>query len=698
MVAQVMYVSTFDNSLYRLDVNTCIYDSLTKIQAQISDITFHPNGDLYGISGNGVFYKIDTLSGGVSQIHDFDGQNFNSLTTAGNGLIYTTGFSGFLWSYDIMNSNEVYYGQINFQASGDLTFYNGELYVAVVGDKIARVDFNDLSNSSIIIDQDVPGDIFGIVSYAEDCSNVNTYAITNEDSKIYQIDFTNNTLNFICQLGIEIWGGASSFEFFASDPIVIQVLTKTDPLCNLFNGEIAIAAVGGIGMISYSINGSDFQESGSFINLNEGLYTISIQDENGCIITEEVELNAMNSPEITNISFDNETCNDFNGTITVLASGGTGLLQYSIDGINFQDNNVFDSLQPDLFTITVRDLNNCTDLESVEIVDNGSPNVDLMQLINTTCNQDNGFFQVSVYGGTLPYSFTIDGINFQSSNNFENLPGGEFIVTVQDIKGCQDSLLVKIESSEVPFVESIQATPTTCGEPNGTLIINGIGESGVLNYSINGSGYQKSNFFSDLAPGNYTIYIKDDFGCITTNEVEIEGSDKLIIQEIEINPTDCGESSGSFIVNTIGGNDFKSISVNGESFHSEFSFNNLIPGAYEIQIINEKECSLDTSVLIRQQDCPIYIPNVFSPNEDGINDLFFIFPHKDFVGEFKTLLVVDRWGSVVFGAYDLPAEDIAWDGTYNGKYLESGVYSFYLEYVLEGNIKMVRTGDVTIIK
>jgi len=88
--AQVIYVNTVDDQLYRLDINTCNYQFLTNVNNEVFDITFHPNGNLYGISGKGRFFQIDTVQGYTTLVHKFDGQYYNSLTASADGVIYTT--------------------------------------------------------------------------------------------------------------------------------------------------------------------------------------------------------------------------------------------------------------------------------------------------------------------------------------------------------------------------------------------------------------------------------------------------------------------------------------------------------------------------------------------------------------------------------------------------------------------------------
>ncbi len=696
--AQVIYVNTLDDRLYRLDINSCSYEYVTTVNSEVFDISFHPNGNLYGIAGNGRFFQIDTIAGFTSLVHKFNGQYYNSLTASADGLIYTTGSHRELWSYDIANGTARFHGDTGLKATGDLTFYQGKLYAAVTGNRIAHIDIENPENSSIVIDQSVPGDIFGIVSFAEDCSEVNSYAITDGNSDIYQIDFTTNSLNFICEMNIEIGGGASTFEFLASAPIEIEELDIVTPLCNFNNGSIMVQASGGTGGITYSIDGLNFTDNGEFESLGDGLYTLYIRDNIGCIITEEVELPALNSPQISDVLIQDLTCDEVNGAIVVSADGGTGILEYSIDGINFQLDNAFNELQDGLFEIVIRDSIGCTDRAEVTLVAIGSPKMNLMQVTHTTCNQSDGSFEVEVSGGALPYEYTIDDVNFQDSDLFENLSAGSYQAIVRDDNGCEDSLELVIEESEPPLSLPVMTIASQCGTDNGSIVVEAIEGDGTTQYSINGSEYQQDNQFVNVASGNYTVYIKDKKNCISTENVEVASSEAFTISNIESTLEDCGEANGSFLIEIDGGTEPISATVNDDYFESQLFFENLSSGIYVLNLEDAEGCRVDTLISVGAKECPIYVPNTISPNDDGINDEFSIVTHQAFEGEFKSFKVFDRWGNLIYDISNFSIDELTWDGTLNGKALADGVYIYHLEYVPGGNEAVIRTGDITILK
>jgi len=125
-------------------------------------------------------------------------------------------------------------------------------------------------------------------------------------------------------------------------------------------------------------------------------------------------------------------------------------------------------------------------------------------------------------------------------------------------------------------------------------------------------------------------------------------------------------------------------------------------GMYTLTITNEcgtftYESSVETTVC----DCPMYVPNVFSPNGDGLNDELMVFAACDFPLKIKHFQVFDRWGSLVYASANDNIESIRWDGLSQGKPVSSGVYTWNMEYtiVLKGQtVQKNSQGDITILR
>ena len=96
----------------------------------------------------------------------------------------------------------------------------------------------------------------------------------------------------------------------------------------------------------------------------------------------------------------------------------------------------------------------------------------------------------------------------------------------------------------------------------------------------------------------------------------------------------------------------------------------------------------------------VFVPNVFSPNADGINDLLVIFTGPDVTSTISYWRIFDRWGALVSESFDIrPGDpDAGWDGTFRGQPLNPGVYVWIAEVVWSDGVRDVLYGDVTLTR
>ncbi len=343
-----------------------------------------------------------------------------------------------------------------------------------------------------------------------------------------------------------------------TDPPVLGISASVStPIdCNGGTGSITATGSGGTGSFMYSVDGINFQTSNIFNGLVSGTYTVTVQDANGCTATTSTNISEPSAISVSAIGT-NITCNGSdNGIITVSASGGTGALQYSIDGINFQASNIFNSLSANVYQVTVQDANGCTATQVVTIVDPPAFSGNVIPT-DVSCNGDaDGTILINISGGTGSLLYSIDGgINFQSSNTFNNLPPGNYPIVVQDANGCTFTTTASVSEPTLLTVIGL-ATDEQFGN-DGTITINESGGVSAYMYSLDGVNYQPGNLFINLAPGTYTIYVMDDNGCIATNTVVVgstlgvdpSGNTNTGMQLVNLYPN---PTKGDFTLNVTG--------------------------------------------------------------------------------------------------------------------------------------------------
>jgi gliding motility-associated-like protein len=116
--------------------------------------------------------------------------------------------------------------------------------------------------------------------------------------------------------------------------------------------------------------------------------------------------------------------------------------------------------------------------------------------------------------------------------------------------------------------------------------------------------------------------------------------------------------------------------------------------------VDENGCTDSDQVTVSvSKDRPVYVPNAFSPNNDGNNDIFYIFSGSS-VANIRSFLVFNRWGETVWQYYNFQPNDPAfgWDGTHRGKFMDPAVFTWFAEVeFIDGRVIMYE-GDVTLMR
>jgi gliding motility-associated-like protein len=137
----------------------------------------------------------------------------------------------------------------------------------------------------------------------------------------------------------------------------------------------------------------------------------------------------------------------------------------------------------------------------------------------------------------------------------------------------------------------------------------------------------------------------------------------------------------------------------GNPISDNATIDQLTPAAYELSIADEQGCRFDTTLVVTQEECEIFIPNVFSPNGDGINDEFRIFSGAGFPATVKTYRIFNRWGALVYEAdnFSLESDGFWWNGRQNQEWASEETYVYFIEIELEDGSVEEFSGEVGVI-
>ncbi|MBK7684379.1 MAG: T9SS type A sorting domain-containing protein [Bacteroidetes bacterium] len=371
--------------------------------------------------------------------------------------------------------------------------------------------------------------------------------------------------------------------------------SQTSGSCGLSNGTISAVGSGGTGLLNYSIDGGAFQPSSVFTGLAAGAHTVTVKDASGCTNSIIVNVTNTGAPIATAVSTAS-ACGNGNGTITVNASGVTAPLQYSINGTVFQSSNVFTGLAPGSYTVKTADAGACITNTTVSVLAVPAPTVTAFT-ISASCNNSNGAIIANGASGVAPYQYSINGTTYQSSNQFTGLTAGFYTITIKDVNGCLNTTGISVGNLLAP-VQTLAFTPATCLNSNGTITSTVTGGSSPYQYSLNGTTYQASNIFTSLAAGHYTIYAKDNNGCIHTKSILVTAPNVPQTLSATITNSSCGNSNGIILAAATGGIAPLQYSINGTTFQASTSFNLLAAGNYTLTVRDANLCTRTTNATV----------------------------------------------------------------------------------------------------
>ncbi len=216
--------------------------------------------------------------------------------------------------------------------------------------------------------------------------------------------------------------------------------TVTPPSCaGDENGAIMGSAAGGNGGFNYTVDGGVASNMLDLADLAAGTYEIVVTDEEGCTDTFQVDVVAPEAVEISGTASDILCNGDENGSIEVMGAGGTAPYTFTVNGEDQGVNNLFEGLASGDYSVAVIDNNGCTIATDFEITEPTSLSIDGSSTEESATGAGDAAVNVTVSGGTEPYTFEWSGPNGFSSDD-QNLTGvsaGAYDVTVTDANGCE---------------------------------------------------------------------------------------------------------------------------------------------------------------------------------------------------------------------------------------------------------------------
>lgn len=489
-------------------------------------------------------------------------------------------------------------------------------------------------------------------------------------------------------------GGCTS-----TSPVTINVTTTPTLAVSAASGTICAGqstTLNGSGATNYTWSPGAINTATTSVTPGTStIYTLTGTNGN-CVATETVAVNVTALPNVTaSSSSTNGICS---GQNAVLTGAGASTYTWMPGGANTSTISVNPG-STTVYTLTGT-ANGCDNSTQVTVNVTTTPTLAITASSGTICVGQSTTLNGS---GATNYTWTPGGANGASTSVS---PGSNTTYTVVgETSGCTDTSVVNVTVNPTPTLGNSPVIDSAlCGKPTGAVTgINVTG--GTPNYTyqwynngvlINGANGATLN---NVPAGNYSVVVTDANGCVANGGVAsftVPGSSAVVAG---ITPP---LSQGQAPLNVTFGNNTSGATVYGWNFGNGTSTTGTTPtatynapGTYTVTMIASNGGCADTTYAVVIVDMPTHIsvPNVFSPNSDGINDEFFI------INTGLTSLncdIYNRWGQKM---YTITAPQGKWDGvTNNGAHASDGTYYFVLKAVGLDGKTYEQQGYVTLVR
>jgi len=291
-----------------------------------------------------------------------------------------------------------------------------------------------------------------------------------------------------------------------------------------------------------------------------------------------------------------------------------GSFSWSVSGGSFDDSNsaspIFTPAGTGSFTLTAQLFDGvCSSLSTTTIIVQEPINI-AFNGINETCPGDrNGRIDLSVSGGTAPYTYL--WADSSSTSAITQLSAGTYGITITDANGCSASSSIPIANDSNLSAQVGTQSLACFGDNSGVILIEATG--GVEPYTYLWNGQPNNNRLANLVAGTYTIEVRDSFGCSVVKNTNLTQPDLLTVGITNTGFT-C-QTNGTATAVVTGGTGVYSYQWNDALNSSTASISNLAPGTYQVFVTDSNGCTAIANTTILEEsitNCQISVVNAIT--------------------------------------------------------------------------------------
>ncbi|MEJ1221469.1 T9SS type B sorting domain-containing protein [Sediminicola sp. 1XM1-17] len=398
--------------------------------------------------------------------------------------------------------------------------------------------------------------------------------------------------------------------------------------------DISVAISNGTTPYTYEVfkDGALFQASMAvgatpftYNTATAGSYEFVIADGSGCTVTSNTIIVSSNTPPTAvPVVTDPRCAGSADGSVNLGVSGGTPPYQIVFNGSAPSTQTVYSGLAAGNYNYTITDSKGCQITGTVTLTDPAPMTTTSSVSQDYTCTSGSATITVTgTAGGTAPYQYSIDGVNFGAATTFSGLMAGTYTITARDAKGCTATSTQTIDPLNAPTDLSFAPSAMTCPAIVSNVTVTVTDGNGPFIYKIvapalKATNNGNNNTFVGLTPGTYTFEVTDAKGCSIRKNYTINTIPRVsVLYQLVKNVTCKGDADGEFaftasdFVSTFSYTVVNSSGVtvqfeNNISTTTPISVPNLATGTYSVNVTDDQTtCTASAPALISEPISPL---------------------------------------------------------------------------------------------
>ena len=410
--------------------------------------------------------------------------------------------------------------------------------------------------------------------------------------------------------------GCQSIETYLVNNVGSLSISSTSTSASCYGGNdgmIDITPAGG--QTPYTFVWDSGPTSEDISGLSAGNYTVTMQDQQGCIISEVITVTQATQIVVNAVNVQDEECNTDNGLIDIDVTGGTGSYGYQwSNGPITQD---LSGLTAGTYAVDVIDGNGCVANASYTLVNDVSNcsafcfiELEANAITNEICGNSNGSIDINVLNAVAPVSYSWS--NGATTEDISNLSAGSYTVVATDANNCSEVMtFTLVNNTGNLMISNVTVGEENCGNLNGSINITVTG--GAMPYTYNWSNGPTSEDQIGLSSGTYDVTVTDGNGCITSASYIVVNNAGTLSATASIVPELCTSSNGSINQTLTGGNG--ALTYSWDSGQTTQDISGLSTGTYVCTITDQTGCYIIETYTVSQSSGDISLVGSNITNE-----------------------------------------------------------------------------------